>query len=161
MPSFDIVSKVPWNEVDNALNQAKKELAQRFDFKDTSTEIEKSDEALTIRSSSEDRADAALDVLQEKLIKRKVSLKFFDVQDPTKTAKGGAQILIKVKEGIESEPARKIVGAIKDAKLKVQGAIQDAQVRVTGKNKDDLQKAMALVRRLELDIELAFMNFRD
>jgi uncharacterized protein YajQ (UPF0234 family) len=161
MPSFDIVSKVPWNEVDNALNQAKKELAQRFDFKDTGTEIEKSDEALTIRSSSEDRADAALDVLQEKLIKRKVSLKFFDVQDPTKTAKGGAQILIKVKEGIESEPARKIVAAIKEAKLKVQGAIQDAQVRVTGKNKDDLQKAMALVRRLELDIELAFMNFRD
>ena len=161
MPSFDIVSKVPWNEVDNALNQAQKELAQRYDFKDTQTEIEKSDAGLTIRSSSEDRANAALEVLQEKLIKRKVGLKFFDVQDPTKTAKGGAQILVKVKEGIESEPARKIVGGIKDAKLKVQAQIQDAQVRVTGKNRDDLQKAMALVRGLEIDLELSFMNFRD
>ncbi len=161
MPSFDIVSKVPWNEVDNALNQAQKELAQRYDFKDTKTEIEKNDAGITIRSTSEDRADAALEVLQEKLIKRKVGLKFFDVQDPTKTAKGGAQILVKVKEGIESEPARKIVAGIKDAKLKVQAQIQDSQVRVTGKNRDDLQKAMALVRGMELDLELSFMNFRD
>ncbi len=161
MPSFDIVSKVPWNEVDNALNQAQKELAQRYDFKDTKTEIEKNDAGITIRSTSEDRADAALEVLQEKLIKRKVGLKFFDVQDPTKTAKGGAQILVKVKEGIESEPARKIVAGLKDAKLKVQAQIQDSQVRVTGKNRDDLQKAMALVRGMELDLELSFMNFRD
>ena len=161
MPSFDIVSKVPWNEVDNALNQAQKELAQRYDFKDTGTEIEKNDAGLNIRSSSEDRALAALDVLQEKLIKRKVGLKFFDVEDPRPTAKGGAQILVKVKEGIESEPARKIVAGIKDAKLKVQAQIQDAQVRVTGKNRDDLQKAMALVRGLEIDLELSFMNFRD
>jgi cyclic-di-GMP-binding protein len=161
MPSFDIVSKVPWNEVDNALNQAQKELAQRYDFKGTGTEIEKTDAGLVIRSTSEDRANAALDVMQEKLIRRKVGLKFFDVQDPTKTAKGGAQILVKVKEGIESEPARKIVAGIKDAKLKVQAQIQDAQVRVTGKNRDDLQKAIALVRGMELDLELSFMNFRD
>jgi cyclic-di-GMP-binding protein len=162
MPSFDIVSKVQWNEVDNALNQAQKELAQRFDFKDTGTSLEKNGDAgLVIRSSSEDRANAALDVLQEKLIKRKVSLKFFDVQDPTKTAKGGAQILINVKEGIEAEPARKIVAAIKDAKLKVQAQIQDAQVRVTGKNRDDLQKAIQLVRTLDLDLELSFTNRRD
>lgn len=161
MPSFDIVSKVPWNEVDNALNQAQKELAQRYDFKDTGTEIEKNDAGLNIRSSSEDRAKAALDVLQEKLIKRKVGLRFFDVEDPRPTAKGGAQILIKVKEGIESEPARKIVNGIKEAKLKVQAQIQEAQVRVTGKNRDDLQKALALVRGLDLDIELSFMNFRD
>ena len=92
MPSFDIVSKVPWNEVDNALNQSQKELAQRYDFKDTQTTIEKSDAGITIRSSSEDRADAALEVLQEKLIKRKVGLKFFDIQDPTKTAKGTAVV---------------------------------------------------------------------
>jgi hypothetical protein len=161
MPSFDIVSKVPWNEVDNALNQAQKELAQRYDFKDTQTTIEKGDADITIRSSSEDRADAALEVLQEKLIKRKVGLKFFDVQDPTKTAKGGAQILVKVKEGIESEPARKIVAGIKDAKLKVQAQIQDAQVRVTGKNRDDLQKAMALVRGMDVDLEISFVNFRE
>ncbi|GAC1527382.1 MAG: YajQ family cyclic di-GMP-binding protein [Polyangiales bacterium] len=161
MPSFDIVSKVPWNEVDNALNQAQKELAQRYDFKDTGTQLEKTEAGIIIRSSSEDRANAALDVLQEKMIKRKVGLKFFDVEDPTKTAKGGASILVKVKEGIEGDPARKIVSGIKDGKLKVQAQIQDAQVRVTGKNKDDLQKAIALVRGLEMEIELSFVNFRD
>jgi cyclic-di-GMP-binding protein len=161
MPSFDIVSKVPWHEVDNALNQAQKEIAQRFDFKDTGTELEKTSEGLVITSSSHDRAKAALEVLQEKLIKRKVSLKFLDVQDPTKTSKGGARILSKVKEGIESDYARKIVGGIKESKLKVQSSIQDAQVRVTGKNRDDLQKAIALVRGMDLDIEVSFNNFRD
>jgi cyclic-di-GMP-binding protein len=95
------------------------------------------------------------------MIKRKVSLKFLDVGDPTKTSKGGAKFLIKIKEGIEAEPARKIVGAIKDAKLKVQASIQEAQVRVTGKNRDDLQKVMALVRGMDLDIEVTFGNFRD
>lgn len=161
MPSFDIVSKVPWHEVDNALLQSQKEVAQRFDFKDTQTEIEKTEEGLVVRSSSEDRARAAFTVLQEKLIKRKVSLKFLDVGEPEPVGKGGARIKIKVKEGIEAEPARKIVGAIKNAKLKVQAAIQDAQVRVSGKNKDDLQKAIALVRTLELELELSFVNFRD
>ena len=161
MPSFDIVSKVQWSEVDNALNQAQKELGQRFDFKDTGTEIEKKEATLTIRSKSEDRTKAALDVLQEKMIRRKVSLKFLDVGDPEPTGKGGSRITVKVKEGIETEPAKKIVAAIKDAKLKVQGAIQDAQVRVTGKNRDDLQKAIALVRGLELGLELSFVNFRD
>jgi cyclic-di-GMP-binding protein len=161
MPSFDIVSKVPWHEVDNALGQAQKEIAQRYDFKDTGTELEKNAEGLSIQSSSDDRAKAALTVLQEKLIKRKVSLKFLDVQDPKKTSKGGSSILAKVKEGIETEPAKKIMLAIKDAKLKVQSSIQEAQVRVTGKNKDDLQKAMALVRGMDLDIEVSFGNFRD
>lgn len=161
MPSFDIVSKVPWHEVDNALMQAQKEVLQRFDFRDTGTELEKTEEGLVITSSANDRAKAALVVLQEKLVKRKVSLKFLDVQDPTKTSKGGARILAKVKEGIDSEPARKIVHAIKDAKLKVTAAIQDAQVRVTGKNKDDLQKVMAFVRGMDMDIELSFNNFRD
>ena len=161
MPSFDIVSKVPWHEVDNALMQAQKEIGQRYDFKDTSTEIEKTSEGIVVRSSSLDRTKAGIEVLQEKLIKRKVSLKFLDLQDPTKTSKGGASILAKVKEGIESEPARKIVLGIKEAKLKVSAAIQEAQVRVTGKNKDDLQKAMALVRGMGLDIEISFNNFRD
>ncbi|MBN9161593.1 MAG: YajQ family cyclic di-GMP-binding protein [Myxococcales bacterium 68-20] len=161
MPSFDIVSKVPWHEVDNALGQAQKELAQRYDFKDTNTEIEKTAEGLLVRSSSEDRAKAGLVVLQEKLIKRKVSLKFLDLQDPQPTGKGGSRILAKVKEGIEGEPARKIVLGLKEAKVKVQASIQDAQVRVTGKNKDDLQKAIALVRGMDLDVELSFVNFRD
>jgi uncharacterized protein YajQ (UPF0234 family) len=160
MPSFDIVSKVQQNEVDNALGQAQKEIAQRYDFKDTETEVEKNAEGINIRSSSEERAKAALGVVQEKLIKRKVSLKFLDVGDPFTSGKT-SKILIKVKEGIEAEPARKIVGAIKESKLKVQSSIQDAQVRVTGKNRDDLQKVMALVRGMDLGIEVSFGNFRD
>jgi uncharacterized protein YajQ (UPF0234 family) len=161
VPSFDIVSKVQWSEVDNALNQADKEIAQRYDFKDTETAIEKKDESLVVSSSSEDRAKAAVVVLREKLIKRKVSLKHFDEQKPEKTSKGGARITLDVKEGIEADPARKIVGAIKESKLKVQASIQEAQVRVSGKNKDDLQKVMQLVRALDLPIELQFNNFRD
>ena len=159
--SFDVTTGVDLQEVDNAVNQAQKEIAQRYDFKDTGTELEKTAEGLVVKSSSEDRAKAGLNVLQEKLIKRKVSLKFLDVQDPQATGKGGSRILAKVKEGIEAEPARKIVGAIKESKLKVQSSIQDAQVRVTGKNKDDLQKAMALVRGMDLPLELSFVNFRD
>ena len=161
MPSFDIASKVQWNEVDNALNQAQKEIAQRYDFKDTATELEKNAEGLNVRSSSEERAKAAMGVLQDKLVKRKVSLKFFEFGDPVPTGKGGARILVKVTEGIESEHAKKIVGAIKESKLKVQGSIQEQQVRVTGKNKDDLQKVMAMVRGMDLPIEVSFTNFRD
>ena len=161
MPSFDIVSKVQWNEIDNALMQAQKEVAQRFDFKDTGTELEKNADGLVVTSMTEDRARAALNVLREKLIKRKVSLKALDEQKPEVTGKGGSRILTKIKEGIEAEPAKKINLAIKDGKLKVQSSIQDAQVRVTGKNKDDLQKAIALVRTLDLGIELQFVNFRE
>jgi uncharacterized protein YajQ (UPF0234 family) len=161
MPSFDIVSKVQWNEVDNALNQADKEITQRFDFKDTGTELEKNEDGIVVRSGSEERAKAALSVFQEKLIKRKVSLKYMDPQKPETTSKGGARILVKVKEGIETEKAKEIVKAIKDAKLKVQAQIQDSQLRVTGKAKDDLQGAIRLVREKDFGLELQFVNFRD
>jgi hypothetical protein len=161
MPSFDIVSKVQWNEVDNALNQAAKEIGQRFDFKDTGTELERTPDGITVRSESEDRVKAAIQVFHEKLIKRKVSLRYLDQQKPEKTGKGGSKVLIKVKEGIESEPAKKIVLAIKNAKLKVQASIQEAQVRVTGKNRDDLQAAIQFVRGMDLELELQFINFRE
>ncbi len=161
MPSFDIVSKVQWNEVDNALNQSQKEIGQRFDFKDTGTELERTPDGITIRSSSEERVKAALGVLQEKLVKRKVSLKSLDVGKPEVTPKGGSKLLVKVKEGIESEPAKKIVLHIKDSKIKVQSSIQEQQVRVTGKNRDDLQSAMQLVRQMDLPMDLQFTNFRD
>jgi cyclic-di-GMP-binding protein len=161
MPSFDIVSKVQWNEVDNALNQAQKEIGQRFDFKDTDTALERTPDGITIRSSSEERVKAATGVLQEKLVKRKVSLKHLDPQKAEPTGKGGSKVLIKVKEGIESDHAKKIVMTIKESKIKVQASIQEAQVRVTGKNKDDLQTAIQTVRGIDLPIELQFMNFRD
>jgi cyclic-di-GMP-binding protein len=161
MPSFDIVSKVQWNEIDNALHQAEKEISQRFDFKDTSTALEKAADAITIRSMSEDRARAALNVLQDKLVKRKVSLRFTEPGKPEPTGKGGSRIVVKIKEGIDVDKARTLVSAVKDAKLKVQASIQDGQVRVSGKNKDDLQSAMQLVRGCDLGIELQFVNFRD
>jgi cyclic-di-GMP-binding protein len=161
MPSFDIVSKVQQNEVDNAYNQAEREITQRFDFKDTETELERTPEAVTIRSGSEDRAKAAWLVLQDKLVKRKVSLRFFDTGKPEKTSKGGARIVVKIKEGIEVEKARAIVQAIKDLKLKVQAGIQESQVRVTGKNRDDLQGAIQALRARDFGIELQFVNMRD
>jgi uncharacterized protein YajQ (UPF0234 family) len=161
MPSFDIVSKVQQNEVDNAFQQAQKEIAQRFDFKDTETEIERAPDAITIRSGSEERAKAALNVLQDKLVKRKVSLRFTEPGKPEPTGKGGSRIVVKIKEGIEVEKARAIVQAIKDSKLKVQASIQESQVRVSGKNKDDLQVAIRAVRGLDLGIELQFVNMRD
>jgi uncharacterized protein YajQ (UPF0234 family) len=161
MPSFDIVSKVQQNEVDNAFNQAEREITQRFDFKDTETELERTPEAITIRSGSDDRAKAALVVLQDKLVKRKVSLRFFDPGKPEKTSKGGARIVVKIKEGIEVEKARAIVQAIKDSKLKVQAGMQESQVRVTGKNRDDLQGAIQALRGRDFGIELQFVNMRD
>jgi uncharacterized protein YajQ (UPF0234 family) len=109
MASFDIVSKVQRNEIDNAYNQAQKEILQRFDFKDTETSLDKSDEAITIRSGSLERAKAALAVLQDKLVKRKVSLRFTEPGDPETTSKGGSRIVVKIKEGIEVEKARAIV----------------------------------------------------
>jgi len=161
MPSFDIVSKVQWNEVDNALNQADKEIGQRFDFKDTDTRVERTADGISVRSSSEERAKAAIQVLHEKLIKRKVSLKHLDAQKPEATGKGGSKILIKVKEGIESEHAKEMVKAIKDSKIKVQASIQEQQLRVTGKNRDDLQAAIQVVKAMPLPLELQFINFRD
>jgi uncharacterized protein YajQ (UPF0234 family) len=161
MPSFDIVSKVQRSEIDNAYNQAEREIAQRFDFKDTGTELEKSTEALTILSGSEDRAKAALLVLQDKLVKRKVSLRFTEPGKPEPTSKGGARIVVKIKEGIEVDKARAIVQAIKESKLKVQAAIQESQVRVTGKNRDDLQAAIQTLRARDFGIELQFLNLRD
>jgi uncharacterized protein YajQ (UPF0234 family) len=161
MASFDVVSKVNHSEVDNAYNQAQKEILQRFDFKGTETEIEKAPDAITIRSNSEERAKAALAVLQDKLIKRKVSLRFTEAGKPEKTSKGGARIVVKIKEGIDVEKARPIVQLIKESKLKVQASMQDSQVRVTGKNKDDLQAAIKTLREQDFGIELQFVNFRE
>jgi uncharacterized protein YajQ (UPF0234 family) len=161
MPSFDIVSQVQHSEVDNAFNQAQKELAQRFDFKDTETTMEKAPDAITIRSSSADRAKAALTVLQDKLVKRKVSLRFTEPGKPEPTSKGGARIVVTIKEGIEVEKARAIVALIKESKLKVQASIQESQVRVSGKNKDDLQAVIAAVRAHDFGVELQVTNRRD
>ena len=161
MPSFDIVSKVPWHEVDNARTQAEKEIGQRFDFKGTGAEIEKTTEGLVLRASTEDRVKAVLDVLRDKLVKRKVSLKHLDVGKMEATSKGGARQLIKIVEGIDTDHGRTIVKWIKDEKLKVQASMQESQVRVTGKKRDDLQSVITLLRDKDFDLELQFVNFRE
>lgn len=161
MPSFDIVAKVAWNEIDNALNQAEKEISQRFDFKGTGAELEKTTEGIVIRASTDDRVKAAHEVLKEKLIKRKVSLKHVKPGKIQPTGKGGSKILLEIIEGIDQDHARVILKWIKDEKLKVQASIQEQQVRVSGKKKDDLQACMAMVRQKEFDLELSFTNFRE
>ncbi len=160
-PSFDVVSKVDRQEVDNALNQAGKELANRFDFRGTNTSITWSgDEAVTLVSETKERALAAIDVFKEKLIKRGISLKAFDVGEPTlsgKTYKATGSIL----QGIATDKAKEISKAIRDEKLKgVQAQIQGDQLRVTGKKKDDLQAVIALLKGRDFGIALQFTNYR-
>ncbi|MEJ3653828.1 YajQ family cyclic di-GMP-binding protein [Actinomycetes bacterium KLBMP 9759] len=160
-PSFDVVSKVDRHEVDNALNQAGKELSQRFDFRGTGTTIAWSgEEAITIESETEERAKAAVEVFKEKLIKRNISLKAFEVGEPTssgKVYKVGGKIL----QGIESEKAKEISKAIRDEKFKgVQAQIQGDQLRVSGKKKDDLQAVIALLKSKDFGIALQFTNYR-
>ena len=162
MPSFDVVSKVDWSEFGNALLQAQKEVGQRFDFRNTETSLEKNEDGVVIVANALDRAKAALVVLEEKLIKRKVSLKHLDRQEPGKGPKGSVRLLVKLKEGIETEKAKQLVKLVKDSKLKVQASIHEDSVRVTGKKRDDLQEAIHLLRTAEgLELDLQFVNFRD
>ena len=161
MPSFDIVSKVDLMELDNALHTAQKEIAQRYDFRGTNTTIERSPEGITIRTSDETRAVATVTVLRERMSKRGVSQRCLDVGDVEPAGGKTMRQLIKIKQGIETETAKKIVKAIKDAKLKVQAQIQGDELRVTGKNRDDLQSAIQLVRGGDFGIDLQFVNFRD
>ncbi len=161
MPSFDVVSKLDRHEVDNAVHQAQKEVAQRFDFRDTSTEIEQSEEGISIRSSSEGRVDAARDVLEQKLVRRAVSLKSLDRQKVQPAGGSTYRQLIKLKEGVDTDKAKEIVKRIKGTKIKVQASIQGDLVRVSGKKRDDLQEAIAFLKGQDLDLPLQYVNFRD
>jgi uncharacterized protein YajQ (UPF0234 family) len=161
MPSFDVVSKVSWAEVANALDQASREVAQRFDFKGTDTTLEKKENDIIVASASDERAKAAVDVLQQKLVRRKVSLRNVEVGDPTPGPKGTSRIVVKVKEGIEIEKAKEITRLVKDSKIKVQASIQEQSVRVSGKKRDDLQEVIQLLKQGDFGVELQFENFRD
>ncbi len=162
MPSFDVVSKVDWAEVTNALDQATREISQRFDFKGTDAEIERSEDGVVVRANSEDRVRAALDVFEQKLVRRKVSLKHLEKKDPEPGPKGSSRQRVLIKEGIDTDKAKEIVKLVKGSKLKVQASIQEASVRVTGKKRDDLQSAIQLLKAADgLDLDLQFQNFRD
>ena len=160
-PSFDVVSKVDRQEVDNALNQAAKELAQRYDFRGTGTSIAwAGEEALTIQSETEERAKAAVDVFRDKLVKRQISLKAFEAGEPTLSGKT-YKISGKILQGIEANKAKEISKTIRDEKLKgVQAQIQGDQLRVSGKKKDDLQAVIALLKGKDFGIALQFVNYR-
>jgi uncharacterized protein YajQ (UPF0234 family) len=156
-----VVSKVAMNEVDNALNQANKELGQRFDFRGSNTSIKLVENVMTVESADEFKVKAAVEVLREKLAKRKVPLEALEPGKIEPAASGRARQEIKIRSGIESEVAKKIVKHIKDTKLKVQAAIQGDSVRVSGKSRDDLQETIANLRAGNFGQPLQFENFRD
>ncbi len=160
-PSFDIVSKVDHQEVDNAVNQAAKELGQRFDFRGTGAKIARaSEEAIAIEAETDDRAKAALDVFKEKLVRRGISLKSLDAGEPRPSGKVH-KIDCKVVQGIDMDKAKVITKKIRDEGPKgVQAQIQGDQIRVTGKKKDDLQAVIALLKESDVDIALQFTNYR-
>lgn len=161
MPSFDVVSKIQMHEVDNAVQQTAKEIATRYDFKDTGTEIERTPEGIHLRSNSENRIEAALTVLREKLLRRKVSVKTLDPQVLVHGGHNVVRQLIKLNEGISIEKAKEVVKFLKGSGLKIQSSIQDDQVRVTGKKRDDLQAAIQALRSQDFGLELQFENYRD
>jgi uncharacterized protein YajQ (UPF0234 family) len=160
-PSFDVVSKVDRQEVDNALNQASKELGTRFDFRGTGTTINWSgEEALTIESETEERALAAIEVFKEKLIKRNISLKAFEAGEPALSGKI-YKVSGKILQGIASDKAKQIAKFIRDEGPKgVQAQIQGDQLRVSGKKKDQLQDVIALLKGKDFEIALQFTNYR-
>jgi uncharacterized protein YajQ (UPF0234 family) len=160
-PSFDIVSKVDRQEADNAVRQAQKELATRFDFRDTGAEIDwAGEDSVTIQAGTEDRAKAALDVFKEKLIKRDISLKSLKAEDPKPSGKV-YKIACTIVQGIDQEKAKAISKKIRDEGPKgVQAQIQGDQLRVTGKKKDDLQAVIALLKGADLGVALQFTNYR-
>lgn len=160
MPSFDVVSEVDHHEIANAVDQANREVATRFDFKGTDSSFELSGNEVTLKTESEFQLEQMLDMLYGKLSKRGVDISAVEAAEPVLTAKTAART-VTIREGIEADLAKKIVKLIKESKIKVQAAIQGDQVRVTGKKRDDLQAVVQLLRDAELGLPLQFKNFRD
>ena len=162
MPSFDAVSDLDLMEVENAFQQARKEIAQRFDFKGTATDLERQqDGGVLIKGNSEGRVDAAYTVLMEKFARRSVPLEGLDPQLIEPAAGGHVKRLVKLRRGLKQEDAKRIVALLKGSGLKIQAAIQGEAVRVTGKKRDDLQAAMAAIKGANLGIPIQFQNFRE
>ena len=161
MPSFDTVCEADVVEVKNAVENTAKEIGTRFDFKGTSAAIELKDKDITLIGDSDFQLQQIDDILRNKLAKRNVDVRFLDKGDVQKMGGDKVKQVVKVREGIATEDAKKIQRLIKDSKLKVQAAIQGESVRVTGAKRDDLQAAMALLKKEITDIPLSFNNFRD
>lgn len=160
MPSFDIVSEVDMPEVNNALDQSRRELATRFDFKGVDASFELKDKEITLTADSEFQLEQMLDILKGKLVKRNVDGRALKTGDVQKSGKQVFQVL-SIQQGLEGDVSRKIVKLVKDGKFKVQTAINGDKLRVTGKKRDDLQEVIAMLRDAKLEVPLQFNNFRD
>src|SRR6185436_9152189 len=160
MPSFDVVSELNAHEVANAVDQSNREIGQRFDFKDTKANFELKDLVVTLHAEVDFQLKQMLDILKLKLAKRGIDVICVDAKDPVTTLATATQEVV-LKHGIDQETGKKLQRLIKDSKMKVQASIQGEKLRITGKQRDDLQEAIALLRKSKLDVPLQFNNFRD
>lgn len=163
MPTFDVVSRVDMQEMDNAINMIKKEVATRYDFRGSKTEIDldRKDALIKILTEDEMRLRALRELLISKSVKRSIDTKVFDFGDPERAGGDMLRQEVRVSVGVDTETARKVVKVIKEAKLKVQASIQGDEVRISGKKRDDLQEVISLLRDTDLGIPLQFVNMRD
>jgi uncharacterized protein YajQ (UPF0234 family) len=161
MPTFDIVSEVNSMEIENAVNQANKELANRFDFKGSQAEILLEKNEIKLSAEDEFRVKTLVEMVMGRLAKRQISLKNVEKCEPDVSPLGHARQIIKIKQGLEAVVAKQITGFIRDTKLKVTTQIQGEAIRVSGKNKDDLQAVIAAVRAKDFPVAVQFQNFRD
>jgi hypothetical protein len=160
MPSFDIVSEINLHEVTNAVDQASREVDQRFDFKGTNAKFELKEAVITTSAQADFQLKQMLEILKLKLAKRGIDVACMKIDEPVTTGQTTRQV-ITLRQGVDTELGKKIQRLVKDSKLKVQAAIQDKQVRVTGKSRDDLQSVIALVKKGGFDLPLQYTNFRD
>ena len=160
MPSFDIVSEIDQHEITNAVDQANREVSQRFDFKGTNAKFELKEAVVTLSAPADFQLKQMLEILKLKLAKREIDVACLKIDEPVTTGQTAKQV-VTLRQGVDTELGKKLQRLVKDSKLKVQAAIQDKQVRVTGKNRDDLQEAIALVRKGGFELPLQFTNFRD
>ncbi len=160
MPSFDVVSQVDLNEVSNAVNQATRELDNRFDFKGTNAKFEFTDSSVTLRAPNEFQINQMYDILTARFASRKINVGCLE-REATQQNVSDAWQIVQVKQGIDTDLARHLVKLVKQAKMKVQVAIQGAQLRVSGNKRDDLQKVIELIKEQKIHLPLQFINFRD
>ncbi|MBS0002475.1 MAG: YajQ family cyclic di-GMP-binding protein [Thioalkalivibrio sp.] len=160
MPSFDVVSEVELPELRNAVDQTRREIDNRFDFKGTSASVELNDTTILVKGDAEFQVEQILDILRMKLAKRGIDVECMDPQEVTKAGTGVKQEIL-IRQGIDADLAKRIQRLIKDSKMKVQASLQGDQVRVTGKKRDDLQAVISLLRQQSFDRPLQYSNFRD
>jgi uncharacterized protein YajQ (UPF0234 family) len=160
MPSFDVVSEIDSHELTNAVDQASRELAQRFDFKNTGAEFELEEVTVTMSAPAEFQLKQMLEILKLKIAKRGIDIVCLDVQEPLVNLAVAKQLVV-LRHGIDQETGKKVTRLIKESKLKVQAQVQGEKVRVTGKKRDDLQEAIAMLRKSTFEVPVQFNNFRD